>query len=388
MTDSYQIFCKFALIGSKLSLVENVRIKIDQGKISTIESNINQEKLNKKNIKTFSHHLLVPKFINSHIHLSDASLKDQVYNLSLNESVGTEGYKYRIYSLPRSTRISAMREALKEAIEYGTSACYDFKEGGLKGIQELNEAKAGLPIEIRILGRPGEKTELDTVITHSDGLGLSSPVLYSIEELTAIRNRISSKKALVATHIGEDPQVIREAIVKYGYSDLQLALKYLDPNMLVHLTCSSESDLNQIPISKFLVFCPRSNAYFGLGVPPVNYFLNKGYLIGLGTDNVMTTPPNILNELRWLVLRLKERCISINPIQALQLITTNPSKALNLSTGCIEVGYWADILVINLQSYRTAFGNDPISSLLFRAHLPNDVSLNMFHGEIVSGEYR
>ncbi len=386
MTDSYQIFSNFALIGSKLSLAENVLIKIDQGKISNIKSNIKQNDVVKNCKFFFSHHLLVPKFINSHIHLSDASLKDQAFNLMLNESVGTEGYKYKVYTLARSTRISAMKKALKEAIEYGTSVCYDFKEGGLKGIQELNEAKADLPIEVRILGRPNEETKIDTVIAHSDGLGLSTPVLYSKKELIAIRNRVSSK-SLIAIHIGEDPQVIKEALDKYGLTDLQLALKYLNPDILVHLTCSPESDLNQIPNSKFLVFCPRSNAYFGLGVPPIDYFLNKGYIVGLGTDNLMTTPPNILNELRWLIFRLKEKSIAIDPIQALQLITSNPAKGLNLSTGCIEVGYWADILVINLQSLRTSFSNDPISSLLFRAHLPNDVSLNLFHGEVISGEY-
>ena len=100
----------------------------------------------------------------------------------------------------------------------------------------------------------------------------------------------------------------------------------------------------------------------------------------------MSNPPNILEELRWLLMRLKEQRVSINPTDALKLITINPSKALKISTGCIKETYWADLLVIDLQSTRTVFGKDPIMSLLFRCQLPEDISLNLFHGEIISNE--
>ncbi|MHA2203995.1 MAG: amidohydrolase family protein, partial [Candidatus Hodarchaeales archaeon] len=123
-----------------------------------------------------------------------------------------------------------------------------------------------------------------------------------------------------------------------------------------------------------------------LGFPPIDYFLDKKHLIGLGTDNVMSNPPNILEELRWLIVRLKEQRNSLSPVDALKLITINPSKALKISTGCIKETYWADLLVIDLQSTRTVFGKDPIMSLLFRCQLPEDISLNLFHGEIISNE--
>ena len=100
----------------------------------------------------------------------------------------------------------------------------------------------------------------------------------------------------------------------------------------------------------------------------------------------MSNSPNILEELKWLVLRLKEQRISINPTDALKFITINPSKALKVPTGCIKETNWADLLVIDLQSTRTVFGKDPLMSLLFRCHLPEDISLNLFHGEVISNE--
>jgi cytosine/adenosine deaminase-related metal-dependent hydrolase len=287
---------------------------------------------------------------------------------------------------PRINRIAAMRSAIIEMIENGTAVCYDFRENGLNGINDLREAGENLPIDLRILGRQNTKTNLATILSQCDGLGLATPLFYSQKEMEIIRNQTSSPHVLVATHIGEEFQIIQESLERFGLSDLQVALQYLDPDILIHLTMLDENELREIPSSKFIVFCPRSNAYYGLGFPPIDYFLDKQHLIGLGTDNVMSNAPNILEELRWLVLRLKEQMISINPLDALKLITINPSKALKVSTGCIKENFWADLLVIDLQSTRTVFGKDPIMSLLFRCQLPEDTSLNLFHGEIVSNE--
>jgi len=59
----------------------------------------------------------------------------------------------------------------------------------------------------------------------------------------------------------------------------------------------------KFPRSKYIVFCTRSNAYFDSGFPNVEYFLENQFLISLGTDNMMVIPLNVLNELRWLILR-------------------------------------------------------------------------------------
>lgn len=384
MTSPQHLFSRFALIGPDLNLKQNVKLTIEHGRISNIETDT--LKIGTEKNFTFNHHLLLPKFINSHVHIGDAALKDQAFDMSLNQAVGNAGHKYEIRNLSKSQRIGAMRLAIIEMIENGISAFYDFRECGLNGIQELKEAASNLPIEMHILGRPDATTDLNTVLSNCDGLGLATPLQFSKEEMIKIHEQASLRNGIVATHIGEEYQVVEEALARFGLNDLQLALKYLDPNILIHLTVLNENDLKKIPSSKFIVFCPRSNAYFGIGFPPVNYFLNKDHLVGLGTDNIMITSPNVLEELKWLILRLKEQNISINPSQALRFITTNPAEALQLSTGCIKIGFWADLLVLNLKSCRTSFGTDPILTLLFRSHLPDDCHLNLFHGEIISDD--
>ncbi|MFX0086164.1 MAG: amidohydrolase family protein [Candidatus Hodarchaeota archaeon] len=387
MVISKQIFSKFALIGSDLDLKENVLISIDnKGRISNIEFNLSFRSLEKN--QGFIHHLVVPKFINSHTHIGDAALKDRAYNLSLDEAVGIEGIKYNVNNVIKKQRILAMRSAIIEMIQCGISACYDFREGGLKGINEIKEASLNLPIDLHILGRPSEDNTPTEIVSQCDGLGIPTPLIYSLENLKNIASEISSLNTLIATHISENAEVIQKSINKFGFTDLQVALRYLNPKILIHLTALKAEDILDIPKSKFIVFCPRSNAYFGSGFPNVRYFLNKKYLIGLGTDNIMVMAPNILEELRWLILRLKEENYSINPIEALKMITSNPSEAFGIQTGCIKTGYWADLLIIDLNSARTRFGNDPIMTLLFRSQFPEDIHFNLYHGEKILNESR
>ena len=167
-----------------------------------------------------------------------------------------------------------------------------------------------------------------------------------------------------------------------------MALEYLDPQIIIHLNYTDNQELSKIPDSLLIVFCPRSNAHFNLQFPPMKYFLKdpSKYIVGIGTDNVMTTPPNILDELRWVVLRLKEEGLNLTPQQAIQLITVNPSRGLQLLSGILALDYWADLMVIDLQGKKTKYSLDPITALLFRTDISNDCKLNMFHGEVIIPE--
>ena len=379
---SLKIFCRYAALGEDLSLEENVGITIDSvGRIESITSNVYNDPSAFSHY--FKHHILLPKFINSHTHLGDAILKDRAWNLSLKDAVGPNGLKFKCKEKTREQRIKAIRNTIKEMISTGISTCIDFREGGEDGVKELVEAAKDLPIDIRIFGRPTSDSDLSSFINEVNGIGYSTPLDYPVEIIKDQTDQILNQGKLISTHIGEDPEIIHKAIVKHNISDLQVALKVMKPSILVHLNYTELNEMINIPDTIFIVFCPRSNAYFKLKFPPLDFFLKRDHLIGLGTDNVMVTSPNILDELRWTLFRLKEQNIDISLLQALKMITTNASQVLPIESGCIKVGFWADLLVVDLKSNRTIFSKDPITSVLFRSNI-NDFVLNMFHGLIIN----
>ncbi|MHA1974684.1 MAG: amidohydrolase family protein [Candidatus Hodarchaeales archaeon] len=383
MLQIQRIFCKYALLGNNIELQKNVLVSIDStGKIHAIEKNTSIPRDN--DCLVFSDHLMIPKFINSHVHLGDSAIKNRASNLSLDAAVGSKGVKYLVEKLSLEERVNAMRVSLLEMIEYGTGVCFDFREGGIRGVEELRLASKGLPISTKILGRPMIVDDTVTLIPKVDGLGLSTPVIYKLDELKQFYSILSNKgNLIIATHIAEDKRVVTQSLGKFGISDLELALNYLKPTILTHLTQLSSDELLSIPKSTLLVFCPRSNAYFGLGSPPVISAIKLGFITALGTDNIMVNNPNILDELRWLIYRLRENNYSINHQEMLKMITSNPSSLLGLNSGVIKVGFWADLTIINLQSPRGMYSKDPLLTLLYRSQLPNDISLNLFHGQVV-----
>ncbi|WP_455463255.1 amidohydrolase family protein, partial [Candidatus Hodarchaeum mangrovi] len=252
-----KLFFKYGLIGPDLDLEENVLISIDQeGKIKEINTKVHLAITD--NIPHYNSHLLVPKFINTHTHVGDAILKDLAYNKTLDEAVGENGLKFDIANIPKLDRVRAMRFALLEMIDCGISTCFDFRENGLQGILELLEASRDLPINVHILGRPQNSNKLEELVPYIKGLGLSTPIYYNKEEIQSFKLFVDNKNLWLGTHIAENNDVVLNAINKFGISDLQLALKYLKPNFLVHLTSLNHEELLSIPPDIFLIFCPRS----------------------------------------------------------------------------------------------------------------------------------
>jgi len=104
--------------------------------------------------------LILPPFVNSHVHLGDAAFHGQVHEGSLEELFRPpDGLKHRLLrETDRGTLVSGIRRALGDAWDSGTGILLDFREGGCDGVSIALEAREGLepartPAHI-IMGRP------------------------------------------------------------------------------------------------------------------------------------------------------------------------------------------------------------------------------------------
>ena len=365
-------FFQYALLGEDLRLARDVILHIDAGVLEQIEENAPMRGVD----HAFSNTLVVPAFVNAHTHLGDSVAKESAWNATLDQAVGSSGIKFQKLKERASEISKAIQQIIQNMVESGVGAFVDFREGGLKGVQLLKKLTSAYPGEAIILGRPAtDNMQLDQIVNASDGLGIATTTAFSDDELENIRKKVKGMGKILAVHCAENSQERQLSISHYGQNDVLRATRILGADILIHLTKANHSDLLLVKEHRTgVVFCPRSNAYFGSGFPPVIQAIKAEIPVALGTDNVMVTHPDPLQEARWLALQLRLRGHRLNPRIILQMITTNPAKMFALQSGIIEVGRKANLLGINLKSPRTSFCEDPILALLMRA-TPEDYLL-------------
>lgn len=300
--------------------------------------------------------IICPRFVNSHLHLGDSAFKDPPFQ-PLSQLVGPGGLKMHLLgSTPRDHLIEGMRRSLLQMMASGTCAFADFREGGEEGIRMLEEARRGIPLLMRIFGRPlpGDTVTPDGCY----GLGMSSTRDHDPGAVQRMVGEARRAGKAVAIHAGEASR-----------DDIQDALSLL-PDHLVHMSRAEESDLKSVARAGIpLVICPRSNLITGSGVPNVKKMMELGIVLGVGTDNVMLNSPNMFAE-----MHLISRALLHDDRQVFKMCTLNGAEIMGLDQklGSIREGKEAKVMVINGSSDNLWGSTHPLRSIVRRAE-PTDI---------------
>ncbi len=333
------------LAGEELELIEEAHLHIDGGRIQEVCDGYAAGGLDLRNC------LAVPGLVNAHTHVGDSFAKEAAAGLSVKEAVGKTGKKWALYEKSsRRERVAAMEESLVFMLASGTTCFVDFREFGAGGVEELEEALDEVPLKAVILGRDMPADEVD-------GLGLN---LYQAAQVPKKRG-----KKIVALHAGE------------ARGEVKAALKH-SPDVIVHATLASDADLKTIAKKKIsVVVCPRSNAAFGVGVPPVARMLELGINVALGTDNVMVNSPNMWREMEYAA-----KACGLSAADVLRMASVNGALAFGLDSGVIKEGRKADILFIRTDAPNLRRSADILSSVVNRCE-PENLRMIVVDGRVV-----
>jgi len=340
----------FGLI-DKLELKKNISIEVDNsGKITDLLYDNIEEDITFSNQKQIT--LLIPGFINSHVHICDSFAKEQGFNKDLIETVAPpNGIKHVLLSkTSKEIKMHGIREAALEMLASGITMFFDFRENGLTGIALLKEALQNSPINYRILGRFNDTTEVEPVLKSADGLGFASYDQLSSENKEIIRSlKREYLDKIVATH---DAELSRDEIRFNQIINDQLI------DVIIHGTHYRKDDLERLKKNNIsLVLCPRCNGYFGSGFPPINEIYDLGIPISLGTDNVMANNIDLFEEMRYLyrisrVLAVHKDCKNFSSKELLEMVTITAARNLGVEKeyGSISVGKYADFFLVDLSN--------------------------------------
>src|SRR5579864_4730754 len=245
-------------------------------------------------------------------------------------------------------------------IKKGITTFVDFREGGLDGIELLQNAIKELPIRSIILGRinyyqdlksikkntllpESKKKELDDLLKKCDGIGVSGPNEFS-DSVLKFYSQVPKIRAIHSAETLESCIISKKITTK---TETQRAL-LLKPDFLVHMTYASKNDLMLASKNKTsIVVCPRANAALAEGIPNINMMMKCGNNLTLGTDNVMINSPDMFREMDYLwkvSMAMKKKRLA--PKDILKMATTNASKLLGGKIGIIQTGNMADCIFI------------------------------------------
>lgn len=162
------------------------------------------------------------------------------------------------------------------------------------------------------------------------------------------------------------------------------------PNVLAaHCTQVDDDDIEILAKEDVAIaHCPRCNAKLGMGIAPLNKFLDAGIRVGLGTDSpAASNAMDAFEEMRvgLLIQRgsiNKERFFTAH--RFLKLATHDAASALNIldKVGSLEVGKRADIIAVDLSDSNQIPTHKPASALVHTANQHN-ILMTMVDGTIL-----
>jgi len=325
------------LEGRELEPRWNVHVEVRDGVIAHVGSGFLPKAANVVDLRPG---VLMPPLVNAHLHAFDYAFQEAGLELALGELVSwPHGLKHRLLrQLAQRDLEGAAFKVLSELRSQGVCASIIFCELGARGVSAAREAARRASAQAVLLGRPEEGGGVADVLAQADGLGLDSPLRYGASELEALGRSCEERGLLKATHVAEDRRS-REL------GDLELALEHLRPDLVVHGVHLSEEDLAALAERRVsLVACPRSNMFFGVGLPPIAKAVRAGVNLLLGTDNAGWVEPDVWREMEaaYNVARLQG---GVDPREVLKAATVNAS-ALGVGAA-VEEGSRARFIVLD-----------------------------------------
>ena len=334
--------------------------------------------------------IAAPAFINSHVHMGDSIARDVGDGRSIDEIVKPpHGLKHQILGESKpSDVLDSMKQSINDMLTSGTSTFVDFREGGLKGIELINEAAKDSLIRKIVLGRHHSfhdenvrksdiKKTVKKLLESCDGIGLSGFGEIR-DDVALLITKICKKQGKIsAIHTAEYEKIQMESMEATGKSEVQRAVES-DFDMLIHLTAPVGNDLKLVSESNSsVVCCPRSNGTLSVGIPPVKDLFKRKINVLLGTDNIMFNSPNMFREIEY-TLKVTRGYYReyFPPVEILKMATINAATTLKLDTGCIEEGKTADIVITKHRS------EDPVLSIINRTEL-SDIKNVVIEGNLV-----
>lgn len=362
--------------------IKNASVTLDRGRIVSIGSAFSNSSAASKDHIDLGSAVVLPGLVNAHTHLELSLLRDRIVPTeSLPEWVD------EVLSAEVGTDIetrNAIESSIVELRRHGTALVGDISNT-LTTVEPLKQAPLSAVVFHELLGFNSSDPDaqassaVDAIDLSNDVEGVRVSVAahapYSVSPtlFEALRRKLGAKcpMAPITVHLAESAEEVvflndgvgpwRKLLERRGAwnpsweppgcspVEFLKSVGWLDPSVIVvHGVQLSSKDLFGLSESGVtLVTCPRSNAWTGVGPPPIKRFIESGVRLAVGTDSLASAPDlNLFAELA----RLRELAPDVPASSLLMSATMEGAKALRWEDefGTIEPGKSADLITVAL----------------------------------------
>lgn len=322
---------------------------------------------------TKSEFYATPGFVNSHLHpnqLLDRRLLDELNIADLLHGMHAE------YKKNDEERFVQALFVLMDAIKSGATSIYSVASNPYPVIKAFKALKVkgavtcfyndqwegyGSPPKISVMNSIEEhfkeafKEQDNKLGIHIGSASLESASNELLFHLNDLAKRYRTK---VNIHVSEGKEAVQTCLESRGMSPVRLLnhLGILSENWnLIHAVTIDKEEIDIIARSKArVIHCPVTNAKTGVGVAPIIQLLEKGVIVGLGTDACSNNNTNnILNEAYFAYLlqaAFQKDALALSLDTLMQMVTQNGHEIIGTkrANGIVK-GAQADLLLWSLK---------------------------------------
>ena len=388
-------------IDKEKPILKDYSVGVEDGKIVEISKKITGET---EHVIDGKGKLLMPGLVNGHTHLSMTLLRGVADDLAL--MTWLQDHVWPIEAKMEESHIKAGADlGIVEMIKSGTTCFNDMywhmeivaksvENSGMRAVLSTPLLDVMGPEQRGKLLHGGEKL-IKTLKGHktiTPSLGPHAPYTCSEEMLHKVSDLQEKYDVRVHMHVSETEDEVNNMKNDRGKRPFEYldGIGFLNEQMVAaHGVWVNE---NEMEIMKnrgvSVVHNPVSNMKLAVGVAPVPEYLEKGIVVGLGTDGAASNNSLCMFE-DLKIAALLHKLHSKNPEilsakKSLEIATLGGARALGLGDkiGSIEVGKQADLILIDLNKpHLTPFSN-PVSHLVYSAR-GDDVSHTIVDGKIL-----
>ncbi|MHC1604631.1 MAG: 5'-deoxyadenosine deaminase [Candidatus Methanofastidiosia archaeon] len=358
--------------------------------------------------------IIVPGFVQTHVHMNQTLFRCQADDLSLIDWLEKKIFLLESAHDKKSVYWSGMLSCA-EMLGGGVTCVVDMEtvnhtEEGIKAIADcgirgfsgklmmdksdsapsylIEDTETSIHKSLSLMKRwhNSHEERIKYVFTPRFALSCTKELLAKIAELS------KKHSVLVHTHASENKKEVELVKKEHGVGNIEYLEKtgLLFSNLLLaHCIWINNREMELLRKSKTNVLhCPTANLKLASGIASVPEMLDMGINVSLGSDGAACNNNlDIFLEMRIcaLIHKIRKYDPSVLPAQvALDMATRNGARAVGLENiiGVIKKGAKADIAVIGANKAHIAPLNNPVSAIVYSAR-SGDVDMTFVDGKLV-----